>query len=86
MGVVEEVMIIKDKKKWSHSLEFDEEIRRWLTFVISLVDIVDASANECLKQLFSEYQCCGKHHDFIRQEVSFESTILINSFVSHTDT
>jgi hypothetical protein len=67
--VLEEVMNIKDQKNWD-DMEFEKEIQNWLTFLLSLVDIADVSANKCFKQIFSgEYRCCVENHKFIKKEV-----------------
>ena len=63
-------MNIKDQKKWDNK-EFHGEIQSWLTFLLSLVDVVNESANECLKHLFSgKYRCCVDYHKFLKKEVS----------------
>ena len=71
-------MNIINQKNWD-DMEFEKEIRTWLTFLLSLVDIADVSANECFRQFFSgEYRCCVEHHKFIKKEVSFGSTVGIS--------
>ena len=76
-------MNIKDQKKWDETTEFKREVHDWLTFLLSLIDIVNVSANECLKHLFSgEYQCCVKNHTFLKKMVSSTKGTSVNKLHS----
>ena len=74
---LDEVMIIREEKKWDEACELNGEIQDWLVFLLSLVDFMKPSAGECLKEFFSgKSQCCIVNQEFIRVQVYMQISFI----------
>ena len=60
-----------EEKKWTELEDFEDQIQKWLMFLLSLVDITQTSAVKCYKRFISgEFICCNPNQRCIRSEVS----------------
>ena len=70
--MINEFIEIREEKQWYETLELGMEIKNWLMFFFSLIDLTQEHAARCLKELISgDYKCCVQNKEFLREKVSF---------------
>lgn len=51
--------------------ELNDEVQKWLQFLLSVIDLGAKSASESCKLFFTaDFYCCYHNHEFLKLEVS----------------